>query len=134
MKITDPVRVLIADDQPVLRLGLYSVLTRQPDLQPVGEAVSDREVLEQCRRLKPDVIVIDGSLSLPALIPRLQKRSSSCKVVVLVQVVEPEAVYYLINLGVDGIVSLADPSESVVEAIRTVAKGSKYFSELVLDQ
>jgi len=133
MQAQGSVRVLIADNQPVLREGLHSVLSLHPDLQPVGEATTESEVVEQCRRLQPDVIVVDCSLSVHIVVSDIQKTEVACKVVVLAEAIEAQAVYTYIYLGIDGIVSLTDPPEKIVEAIRMVANGSKYLPGMILD-
>ena len=134
MQTQSSVRVLIADNQPVLREGIQEVLTQQPDLQPVGQAASEAEVLALCQRLRPDVVVVDGSLAVSRLVPRLRKQEISCKVVVLMEPVEAQAMSAVAKLGVEGIVSLTEPPEKVVEAIRTVAQGSKYLPEIVAQE
>ncbi len=54
-----PVRLIIADDHDLVRSGLRSMLARQPDLEVVGEATNGQEALELCRRLQPDLVLMD---------------------------------------------------------------------------
>src|SRR5919202_64490 len=56
---TPRARVLIADDHPLIRESLVRVVTQHPNLEVVGEAEDGQEVLELCRRLRPDVVLID---------------------------------------------------------------------------
>jgi len=130
MQSQGSVRVLIADNQPVLREGLNTVLMQQPDLKPIGQATSEAEALALCQWLQPDVIVVDGTLHVARIVKRLRKRAVSCKVVALVEPVANRSLSVVVRSGVDGVVSLKEPPEKIVEAIRTVAKGSKYLPEV----
>ncbi len=133
MQSQSSVRVLIANNQPVLREGLHGVLTQQSDLQPVGVATSGAEVLALCQRLRPDVVVMDDSLPVPLIVTRLQNSGLPCKVVMLLEPVEEHRLLAVVKSGVDGVVPLTEPPETVMEAIRTVAQGSKYLPERLLE-
>ena len=54
-----PVRVLVADDHPLLREGVAAIIQRQPDMEVVGEAENGAEAIESFRRLRPDVTLMD---------------------------------------------------------------------------
>lgn len=56
---TKPARLIIADDHALLRSGIRSMLAGEPDLEVVGEAADGQEALELCRRLKPDLVLMD---------------------------------------------------------------------------
>ncbi len=56
---TRPVRLLIADDHPLLRESTRDMLASEPDLEVIGEAANGREALEFCRRLSPDLVLMD---------------------------------------------------------------------------
>jgi two-component system response regulator NreC len=56
------IRVLLADDHAILRKGIRMLIDAQPDLEVVGEAKTGREAIEEARKLKPDVVVMDLSL------------------------------------------------------------------------
>ena len=58
--VTEPmIRVLLADDQPLVRAGLRMILSTEPDIEVVGEAGDGRAAVEQCERLAPDVVLMD---------------------------------------------------------------------------
>ena len=65
MKKKHAIRVLIADDHPIVREGLCTLVSRQADMEIVAEAATGREAVEQCVRHKPDVALID--LRMPGL-------------------------------------------------------------------
>jgi YesN/AraC family two-component response regulator len=57
--MTDPIRVAIVDDQPLVRMGLATIIHAESDLELVGEASDGREALEMLRRIRPDVVLCD---------------------------------------------------------------------------
>src|ERR1043165_7136026 len=102
-----PVRVLIVDDHSVVRAGIRSLLAREPDIEPVGEAGSAREAVFESRSVKPDVIVIDvvtpdGS-GLEA-IPTLLHERPEAKVLVLSMQDDPRYVRQAFEGGARGYV------------------------------
>jgi DNA-binding NarL/FixJ family response regulator len=67
--MTETIRILVADDHPVVRDGLVAILSTQPDFEVVGEANNGRETVELAPLLQPDVIVLDpccGAYAMPA--------------------------------------------------------------------
>jgi DNA-binding NarL/FixJ family response regulator len=57
--VSEPIRVLVVDDHPVVRQGIKSLLGEEEDIQVVGEAVNGRDALEKVESLKPEVILMD---------------------------------------------------------------------------
>ncbi|GAI51169.1 unnamed protein product, partial [marine sediment metagenome] len=62
-KVTQKIRVLVADDHTVMREGIHALLSLQRDMQVVGEAVDGREAVEKAHRLLPDVVIMDIVMS-----------------------------------------------------------------------
>jgi DNA-binding NarL/FixJ family response regulator len=101
------IRVLLADDQPLVRVGLAAILRAQPDVEVVGQAAEGREALDLVRRLRPDVALIDIRM------PRLDGLQTT-RLIVADHDLDQVKVIILTAFGLD---------EYVVEAIRIGASG-----------
>jgi DNA-binding NarL/FixJ family response regulator len=119
-------RILIADDQALVRGGLRMILDAQPDLEVVGEAVDGRDALEQSRDLSPDLVLMD--VRMPVLdgletTRRLLERDPSPKVLVLTTFDLDDYVYEAIRAGASGFLLKSAPPQQLVAGIRTVMVG-----------
>jgi DNA-binding NarL/FixJ family response regulator len=131
----ETIRVLVADDHAVLRLGLGALLANQPDLCLVGEATTGDEAQRLCEELQPDVLLLD--LSMPGRPARetvgfVRERSPVTRVVILSAYCDGAAVRELVALGVDGYVVKDDAPDAAVRAIRSVSRGDTWFSRPVM--
>ena len=119
-------RILIADDQALVRGGLRMILDAQPDLEVVGEAADGREALQQARELSPDLVLMD--VRMPELdgleaTRRLLDRDPSPKVIVLTTFDLDDYVYEAIRAGASGFLLKSAPPQQLVAGIRTVMAG-----------
>jgi NarL family two-component system response regulator LiaR len=120
------IRVLIADDQPVVRQGLRTFLELHDDIEVVGEAEDGERALEAVAALAPDVVLMD--LVMPRLdgiaaIERLRDRGSAARVIVLTSFLDEDKVLPAVRAGAAGyLLKDAEPAE-LVRAIRTVDGG-----------
>ena len=126
------IKLLVADDHPVVRKGLQSCLTRQGHIHCVGEAADGEEALRQARALRPDVVLMD--ISMPGMngltvTEVLRKELPQIKVLVLSVHHNKDAIFRVIQAGAHGYVSKEAPSEEVIRAIESVHAGEPYFSE-----
>ncbi len=126
------IKLLVADDHPVVRKGLQSCLTRQGHIHCVGEAADGEEALRQARVLRPDVVLMD--ISMPGMngltvTEVLRKELPQIKVLVLSVHHNKDAIFRVIQAGAHGYVSKEAPSEEVIRAIESVHAGEPYFSE-----
>ena len=126
------IKVLVADDHPVVRKGLQSCLARQGHIRVVGEAATGDEALRKARELKPDVVLMD--ISMPgmnglAVTEVLRKEAPQVKVLVLSVHRNKDAIFRVIQAGAHGYVSKEAPSEEVLRAIELVSGGKPFFSE-----
>lgn len=128
-------RILLADDHPVLRKGLRALLSNEPDMAVVGEATTGDEAQELAGRLRPDIVLLDLSMPGPPAadtVRSLHASSPATRVVILTAYQDVATVRELINLGVGGYVLKDDDPELLVRAIIRVGQGGAWFSRRVL--
>ena len=124
-----PIRVLIIDDQAVVRAGLKLLLSREDDLEAVGEAGSARDGVFEARSLEPDVILMDLVLpdtGGPEVIQSLLRERPTSKVVVFSVQDDPHVVRDAFAAGASGYVPKEAADVELVTAIREVARGGRY--------
>jgi DNA-binding NarL/FixJ family response regulator len=125
------IKVLVADDHPVVRKGLYSCLARQERLNVVGEASDGDQALAKARELQPDVVLMD--ISMPringlAVTEMLRKEAPKVKILVLSVHNNKEYIFRIIQAGAHGYVSKEASPEELLQAIETVHAGETFFS------
>jgi two-component system, NarL family, nitrate/nitrite response regulator NarL len=126
------IKVLVADDHPVVRKGVQTCLAKQAKLRVVGEAIDGDEALRKARELSPDVILLD--ISMPgmnglAVTEVLRKEAPDMKVLILSVHSNKEYIFRVIQAGAHGYVSKEAPPEELVRAIESVYEGEPHFSE-----
>lgn len=123
------IRVVIADDHAVVRLGLRALLAAAPEIEVVGDATSGEEVLRLCADLRPDVVVMDLSMDgmdgLEAT-RRLMRRTDPPGVLALTMHDEEDYLIPAIEAGARGYIVKAAASADLLEAIRAVARGQTW--------
>jgi DNA-binding NarL/FixJ family response regulator len=120
------IRVMIADDHPIVREGLSKLLRMEEDLEVVGEACDGRELLELAQKSNPDVILLD--LRMPNLdglgaLQTLQQTGSRAKVIILTASEDKNEFVQAMKLGCSGIVLKQTSAELIVKSIRKVHAG-----------
>ncbi len=131
------IRIMIADDHPLIREGLRESLKNESEFLVVAEARDGQEVLDLVERTKVDVIVMDLSMPVMNGLDVLGKlRSTHQKVPILILSIHPEDRYAVrsIRAGASGYVTKESPSAELVYAIRKVARGGKYITPALADK
>ncbi len=130
----EPIRVLLADDHPVLRVGLRALLEQEPDIVVVGEASSGEEALTRVASLRPDVVVLDCQMpdrSGPEVARQMRQRGLSGRVLALSAYQTDAYIREMLEAGAAGYLLKEEAPEVIVRAIREVARGGEYFSPAV---
>ncbi|MGA2513835.1 MAG: response regulator transcription factor [Candidatus Limnocylindrales bacterium] len=129
-------RVLLVDDQPLLRTGFRMILSAEPDLTVVGEAGDGASAVELARRLKPDVVLMD--IRMPGMDGIQATRALAgpgveepMKVLMLTTFGLDEYVVESLRAGASGFLLKDAPAEDLVEAIRIVAAGEALLAPSV---
>jgi DNA-binding NarL/FixJ family response regulator len=129
-----PIRILLADDHPVVRDGLAAMLGTQPDFEVVGEAGTGAAAVSEAERLRPDVVLMD--LEMPVLdgieaIRRLRVADPSIQVVVLTAFDTDERIFGALQAGAQGYLLKGAPRAEIFAAIRTVSSGKALIPPIV---
>jgi DNA-binding NarL/FixJ family response regulator len=125
------IKVLVADDHPVVRKGLQSCLSRQERVKIVGEAADGDEALKQALELSPDVVLMD--ISMPrmnglAATEALRRQAPRIKILILSVHNNRDYIFRIIQAGAHGYVSKEASPEELMEAIESVHSGETYFT------
>jgi DNA-binding NarL/FixJ family response regulator len=123
--VSAPIRVLLADDQPLLRSGFSLILSTEEDIEVVGQAADGREAVEEVARLRPDVVLMD--VQMPVLdgieATRAVVSQHDAKVLILTTFDRDDYLFDALDAGASGfLLKNADPDD-LVEAVRAVAHG-----------
>ena len=133
-------RILIVDDHPVMRRGVRTILEARPQWTVCGEAATGREAVDQAKRLKPDVVVMD--LTLPELsgldaTRQILRDAPTTEVLVLTMHDSEDVVQEVLQAGARGYVLKSDADRSLVDAVESLGRHTPFFTatvaELVLD-
>ena len=129
--MTDPIRVLIADDHPVVRDGLRGYLEKCPGIEVVGEAGSGVEAVESVRRRTPDVVLLD--LSMPGMngleaARQIRYAASEARIVILTMQEDREYLREARRVGAHGYVLKDAAPSDLVRAIESVHGGEPFFT------
>lgn len=130
----DRIKVLIVDDHEVVRLGLSTLLSRQQELEIVGEAGTTREAVEKARALSPDVVIMDIRMPDKSGIEacrKIREIDPKIKVIMLTSYADEEALFASILAGASGYVLKEIGCRALVEAIITVGRGGSLLDPAV---
>jgi two-component system invasion response regulator UvrY len=125
------IRVLVADDHSIFRIGLKRALEAAPDMVIAAEAATGEETVVKARESHPDVVLLDVSMPGRGGVETVQElKRANPRMRVLMLTMHPEDQYAVLclKLGADGYITKDAPPEILLTAIRKVASGRKYVS------
>jgi len=129
--LSEPIRVLLADDHPALRVGLRVLLDRAPDIEVVGETGDGPETLAQIEAQRPDVVVLDCELpGMPGaeVARQVRQRGLPTRVLALSAHSDDRYVQAMLEAGAVGYVLKEEAPETIAEAVRAARRGEATFS------
>jgi len=129
-----PIRILVADDHPIVRDGLISILGTQADFEVVGKAGDGRETLEQVDNLHPDVLLLD--LEMPQMdgveaLRHLREAHNPVRTIVFTAFDTDERIVSAVQAGAQGYLLKGVPREEIFNAIRVVHAGGSLLQPVV---
>jgi DNA-binding NarL/FixJ family response regulator len=129
---TRPVRLIVADDHAMLRSGIRSMLHGEPGLEVVGEAADGAEALELCRRLEPDLVLMDVRMPKMdglAATRAIKKEFPKTSVVMVTMQEDPDYLFEAVLAGAAGYVLKGATPEQLTDAVRQVLGGEFLFDQ-----
>ena len=132
-----PIRILLADDHPVMRDGISHILNREPDLEVVGQVGDGHQLLNVCESIRPDVLVLDLVMPGPPALLVVGKVREACpetRIVIFSAYESYVDFQELLRLGISAFVSKDERPEVVIQAVRVAHAGSTLFSAPMLQQ
>jgi DNA-binding NarL/FixJ family response regulator len=132
--MTEPIRIVVADDHPILREGLIAVLGTQADFIVVGEAATGVEVIQRVRHLRPDILLLD--LELPEMdgveaLHTLRDERQAVRVLVFTAFDADDRIFAALRAGAQGYLLKGAPRDELFSAIRVVHGGGSLLQPVV---
>jgi DNA-binding NarL/FixJ family response regulator len=128
------IRILVVDDQAMVRAGFRLLLADEPDIEVVAEASNGFEAVAEAARVRPHVVLMD--IRMPKLdgleaMRRILAADASSRILILTTFDLDEYVYQALSAGASGFVLKDDPPEQLIGAVRTVAGGDALLSPAI---
>jgi DNA-binding NarL/FixJ family response regulator len=130
-------RIFVAEDHPLFRRGVVSLLSSVPDFEIVGEAISGGEAVESTTRLQPDVVLMDlqmlGGNGIEAT-REIARKSPDVRVLVVTLFEDDDSVFMALRAGARGYILKDADEEELARAIRAVGRGEAVFGPAVAER
>lgn len=128
--MTEPIRVLIADDHTIVRSGVRLLLEAEPDIQVVGEALDGAQAVELAASLRPNVILMD--IAMPGMdgmeaTRQIKARFSEIQVLVLTMHRKDEYFFEMLKAGASGYILKGADTSELIKAVRIVERGEVFL-------
>ena len=132
--MSEPIRILLADDHPVVRDGLVAILSTQPDFEVVGEAGNGRLAIQLVQELNPDLILLD--LEMPEMdgvetLQTLRAANPDVRVIVFTAFDTDERILTAVQAGAQGYLLKGVPRQELFNAIRVVNGGGSLLQPVI---
>jgi DNA-binding NarL/FixJ family response regulator len=132
--MSTPIRIIIADDHPVVRDGLAAILSTQPDFEIVGKAGTGLEAVQQVEALQPDVLLLD--LEMPEMdgvqtLRHLRETHAAVRAIVFTAFDTDERIVGAVQAGAQGYLLKGAPREEIFTAVRVVHQGGSLLQPVV---
>ncbi|MCI0399605.1 MAG: response regulator transcription factor [Chloroflexi bacterium] len=130
------IRVVLAEDHHVVRGALAALLAKEPDIAVVGEVADATVLLNVVKALKPDVLLLDAHMPghrVLETVQTLRNRHPELQILVLSAYRRREYAIGLLEVGAAGYLLKDDPQETLIQAVRIVARGQQWFSPRVME-
>ena len=132
--MSEPIRILVADDHPVLRDGLIAVLSTQSDFEVIGEAGTGEEVVRKAKELQPDIVVLDLEMPVMDGVEALKLMRASrpdIRVIIFTVFDTDERILGAVQAGAKGYLLKGAPRDQLFDAIRIVHAGGSLLQPIV---
>ena len=126
----EKIKLLLADDHAILRQGLRRILEAEGDMSVIGEAATGTEAVKRAKQLKPDVVIMDISMSEQSGIESMRQivHSMSARVLILSVHLEHQVIAEAVSAGASGYLAKDSVDQELIAAVRTVVRGGTVFS------
>ncbi|MBZ0281766.1 MAG: response regulator transcription factor [Anaerolineae bacterium] len=129
-----PIRIIVADDHPIVRDGLIAILSTQPDFDVVGKASNGKEALQQIEAHQPDLLLLD--LEMPEMdgvetLQQLREKHAPVRTIVFTAFDTDERIVGAVQAGAQGYLLKGAPREEIFNAVRVVYAGGSLLQPVV---
>jgi len=135
--MSEIIRILVADDHPVVRRGLVMVISNEADMEVVGEAANGEEAVEMALALIPDIVLMDLQMprknGIEAML-EIKKAEPSVRIMVLSSFMDDEHVFPAIKGGASGYLLKESLPEVLLNAIREIAQGRPSLDPIIAEK
>lgn len=135
MKTQEKIKVLLTDDHKLIREGIQSMLKDTSDIEVVGSVSSGEDAVNEVRQNRPDVVLMDIMMSGMTGIEAtrwIKENDATIKIIIVTMEVSKEYVSAAIKSGVDGYLPKDVDREMLLQAIRTVHRGERFFNDAIM--